>query len=172
MRNTSGRQKGGAPLDSPRSDHLSSMDATDHARWREARVSDDRAAPSLLQVLGHAIASSLVAANTSMLHHCPLDTSSTTDRHRRPTHHCLGRRLAPPRHRRLSPPPSLPTKLDVEASPLLPHRRGLQAMPCCRMILGRPLYAGLRCVEPDFRASRRVYVRPLRSPTPHTGLET
>ena len=96
------------------------------------RVSDDRAAPSLLQVLGHAVASSLVAANTSMLHLCPLDTSSTADHHRRLTATAsavASRHLATA----ASPhPPPLPTKLDVETLPLLTRHRGLQAMPCCR----------------------------------------
>ena len=129
-RSTSGRWKRGERLDWPRSDHLSSMDAIDRARWSEAscfgRSSGAVAAP------GSGTSPCLVAAaSTSMLRHCPLDTSSTTDRYRRLTRHCLGRRLASPRHRRLSPPLSLPAKLNVEASPLLPRRRGLQAMPRC-----------------------------------------
>ena len=75
------------------------------------RVSDDRAAPSLLQVLGHDVASSFVAANTSMLHLCPLDTSSTADHHRRLTATAsavASRHLATAAspHRPLSPPSS------------------------------------------------------------------
>ena len=149
------------------------MDAIDRARWSEAscfgRSSGALAAPG--SGTRHCL---VTAASTSMLHHCPLDTSSTTDRHRRLTRHCLGRRLgrhlatAASRHRPLSPPSSTSRHhlcyLAAEGS-----KRCLAAT---RMILGRPLYR-----RPEVRLSLAskppdVYIRPLRPRTPHIGLET
>ena len=120
------------------------------------RVSDDRAAPSTRQVLGHAIC--LAAASTSMLHHSPLDTSSTTGRLTR--HRCLTRHPATVASRHLAtaasphrPPPPHQAQRRGTISANEASKRCLAAN---RMILGRRLYAGLRSVEPDFKASRRV----------------
>eukprot|EP00964_Phaeocystis_antarctica_P036662 scaffold20939_cov90-Phaeocystis_antarctica.AAC.1 len=134
------------------------MDAINRARWSEASC------------FGRS--SGAVAAPGSGTRHClvtrrrqHLDAASLPPRHlvdRRPPppphRHCLGRRLAPPRHRRLSPPPPSPhqaRRRDIAAANSPPRPPSDALLP--RVILGRPLYAGLRCVEPDLQPQACIY---------------
>lgn len=137
-------------------------DATARARWSEAscfgRSSWAVAVPGAVTCHNPPI----VAAITSMLHRCPLDASSTTDHHRRSRSHCLGHRLARPRHR---------TPLAARSPNHARHRDANAATspprpPTAARMIPRSTLAceTERPQSLDFRASQSA--RP-RRPSPH-----
>lgn len=130
------------------------------------RVSDDRAGPSLFQVLLRVTTRRslppsprcCIAAPST-----PRRPPTTTDAVAATASAIASRALAtaPPS------PPALPTTLDTETRTPLPRHRGLQAMPCAaaRMIPRSTLACETeRPQSLDFRASQSA--RP-RRPSPH-----
>ena len=92
---------------------------------------------------------------------CCISAPSTP--RRPPTTTAASPPLPRPSPRATSPPPPLPTapsphqarRRDIAAANSPPRPPSDALLP--RMILGRPLYAGLRCVEPDLQPQACIY---------------